>query len=157
MSTKKGAIVVTPQTAQVLQSASPSPSISFRVVKALDISYVMLLYFLLAVAISIPLNKLIGPFDPLKADQQSVVTLLIEIILHIWLCGIIIYTGRNIVEKIPSPFDGLEGVVHTKLKELANGAMFTYFLLFFQTNLRDKLVYLHKRMTTPRNQVQSKK
>jgi len=126
---------------------SQGPTMTFRAVKMLDISLVILEFFLLAVAISVPLDKFIGKFDPKKANKKSVGILLLEVILHIWLLGAIIYMGRNIVEAIPSPFEGVEGLVHSRIKELANGAMFTYFLIFFQTNLRDKLVYLQQRLS----------
>ena len=130
-----------------MSKPTSTATIPFRLVKVLDISYVTTLYFVLACAISIPLDKLFGKFDPKKADKKHLSVLFSEIILHAWLLGAIIYFGRNIVELIPSPFEGMQGLVHSKLKELGNGAIFTYFLIFYQKYLRDKMLYVQSRLS----------
>jgi len=65
-----------------------------------------------------------------------------ECIGHIYLCGIVVYFTRNVVERVPFPLDGVAGFVHGKVKELTNAAVFTFVFMYYQKNLRDKLIYL---------------
>ena len=123
------------------------PTISFRAVKMLDISYLTLIYFFLGFLISMRLNKQFGKFDPEVADKKSTERILAEIGLHVCLLGVIIYIVRNLVEKIPSPFEGVEGLQHKQLKELGNATVFVFFLMFYQKHLQDKMNYVYNRLS----------
>ena len=59
------------------------------------------------------------------------------------LSGIIIYLVTNIVELIPSPFNGVCGFEHLRLKELKNGVVFVFVFLYFQKNFKSKLQLLY--------------
>jgi hypothetical protein len=76
---------------------------------------------------------------------------LLDIIVIIWINGVIIYIVRNVVELIPSPFNGMYGLVHVKIKEIQNATpfvfVFVYVLLYFQYPLRQRINYLYYSIT----------
>jgi hypothetical protein len=125
-------------------------TLKFRVVKSADIAYLTLLYFVFGAAISMPLDRAFGTFDPVKADKKNVMLLMFEIFAHVAMLGVIVYIVRNVVERIPSPFEGVAGLQHKKLKELGNAAIFVFFLFFYQKYLIDKMNYVYKRLTGQR-------
>ena len=119
----------------------------FRVVKIGDIGYITTIYFLLAFFVSTWVDvRLLGPFQRERNARKSTARLLGECILHIYVVGILIYIVRNLVELIPSPFDGIQGFEHRRVKELTNAAVFTFIFLFYQKHLREKLFYLSERI-----------
>lgn len=118
----------------------------FRVVKIADIGYITTLYFFVAFFLSIGIDHTLGTFDPKSADAKSTARLFAECILHVFAVGVITYIVRNIAELVPSPFDGIAGLIHARVKELGNASVFVFIFLFFQQHLRDKLTYLSKRL-----------
>jgi len=122
-------------------------SLAFRTVKVADIAYVTTLYFVLACVISIPLDKAFGTFNAKEEEKKSTARLMAEVLAHAWLLGAIIYLTRNVVELIPSPFEGVQGLIHSKVKELGNASVFIFFLMFYQKYLRDKLAFIQARLT----------
>ena len=68
--------------------------------------------------------------------------LLLEVLTQVIVIGILSYLGRNIVELVPSPFNGISGFKHLETKEIKNGAYLTVFLFMFQYSLQDKLLYI---------------
>jgi hypothetical protein len=56
-----------------------------------------------------------------------------------------IYFGKNIVQYIPSPFDGVYNVSHKNMTELKDMAYMCLFIMLFQYNLYDKLISLRKK------------
>lgn len=126
---------------------TPSQELVFRVVKIGDIGYITTIYFLLAFFISTWVDiRLLGPFQRERAARKSTGRLLGECILHIYLVGVLIYIVRNVVELVPSPFNGIQGFEHRRVKELTNAAVFTFIFLFYQKHLREKLFYLSERI-----------
>jgi len=99
------------------------------------------IYFF-AFALGVSLDRAIGKFDEAEADRKTTGRLAAECIGHIYLCGVVVYLTRNVVERVPFPLDGVAGFVHGKVKELTNAAVFTFVFMYYQKNLRDKLIYL---------------
>jgi len=79
-------------------------------------------------------------------EQKTLVRNIIEMFLMLWLTGIVIYIFRNIMRMIPSPFHGLYGFDHNRVKELESMFIFTYVLLFFQRELKEKMLYIYKKI-----------
>lgn len=117
-----------------------------RGIKILDIGYIASIYFLLAFGIAAAMDRMLGPFDTYAARKKSTPRLLLETMVHIWVSGVIIYLARNVVEKVPFPLDGVYGFEHKRVKELGNGAVFTFIFLFFSYNLRKRLEFLYQRV-----------
>jgi hypothetical protein len=120
--------------------------LQLRGIKLLDIAYIASIYLTLGAVLSITIDRKLGEFDSEEADKKSIPQLYGEILLHFSLIGILIYIIRNIVEWIPFPLNGMYGYDHLKLNELRNAGVFGIIFFLFQNNLKNKLIYLSKRV-----------
>ena len=120
--------------------------LQLRGIKLLDIAYIASIYLTLGAVLSISIDRKLGEFDSEEADKKSTSQLYGEILLHFSLIGILIYIIRNIVEWIPFPLNGMYGYDHLKLNELRNAGIFGIIFFLFQNNLKNKLIYLSKRV-----------
>lgn len=113
----------------------------------MDIGYIAVLYFLIGIICAFTLNNILHIYDIEEHKIKTVPMQLLEIIGILWLNGIIIYIVRNLVELIPSPFNGMYGLIHIKVKELQNASVFVFALLYFQYPLRQRINYLYNSIT----------
>ena len=107
----------------------------FRLIKILDIGYTTFIYFMLAIIIASVMDILYGTYDENVEKQKSVTRKTLDLVGIIWLNGVIIYLIRNIAGLIPSPFNGLYGFQHSRLKELDSAYVFSFVLIYNQSNL----------------------
>lgn len=114
----------------------------FRVVKILDIGYTTFIYFMLAIIIASVMDILYGTYDEKAEKQKSVTRKTLDLVGIIWLNGVIIYIIRNIAGLIPSPFNGLYGFQHSRLKELDSAYVFSFVLIYNQPNLVKRMELL---------------
>jgi hypothetical protein len=121
-------------------------NLPFRLVKILDIGYTTLIYFLLAMFISVLLDKIYGEYDEQEEERKSTLRKTMDLIGMIWINGIIIYFARNIVQLIPSPLNNIHGFKHSRLKELNNAYVFDFVLLYNQNNLIKRMGNVYKSM-----------
>jgi len=134
-------MVTSPKVPDVVPPKTLTEDLARRGIKILDIGYVTVIYFIFAFFLGVSLDRALGPFDREAAERKSFARLLGECIVHIYFIGIIVYFTRNVVERIPFPLNGVAGFVHGKVKELTNAAVFTFVFMYYQKNLRDRLVY----------------
>jgi hypothetical protein len=125
--------------------AFPSNNFLFRITKITDIAFLAVLFFSIAYIFGYYLNVFFTNLYGLDFSKKTNVVLLLEVLSQIVCIAIVIYIGRNIVEAIPSPLDGINGFVHNQLKELKSGAFFTIFIIMFQYSMQDKLALIKKR------------
>ena len=123
-----------------------SSELQTRAVKIVDIAYVAAIYLTLGAVLSIVIDRYLGKFDSDEADDKSTAQLYGEVLLHFASVGILIYIVRNVVEWIPFPLNGMYGYDHMRLTELRNAGLFGVIFFLFQNNLKDKLIYLSKRV-----------
>uniref|UniRef100_A0A6C0IJU7 Uncharacterized protein n=1 Tax=viral metagenome TaxID=1070528 RepID=A0A6C0IJU7_9ZZZZ len=107
----------------------------FRLIKILDIGYVTIIYFLLAIIIAVLLNKIYGEYNEKDEKKKSTFRKSLDVVGMIWINGIIMYIVRNLVPLIPSPFNNIYGFKHARLKELESAYVFDFVLIYTQTNL----------------------
>jgi hypothetical protein len=119
--------------------------ILMRSIKILDIGYVFCFYYTLAVICAIITNKYLEPFDSKKYDKLSTKKITIEILLLMWMYGILCYIARNLIALIPFPLDVYQGYQHKKIREIRSTWAFSAIYLVCATNLRDRVVYVFKR------------
>jgi len=123
-----------------------SDELQTRGIKIIDIAYVAAIYLTLGAVLSITIDRQLGKFDKEEADKKSTAQLYGEVLLHFASIGILMYIVRNVVEWIPFPLNGVFGYDHMRLNELRNAGLFGVIFFLFQNNLREKLVYLSKRV-----------
>ena len=123
-----------------------SDELQTRGIKIIDIAYVAAIYLTLGSVLSITIDRQLGKFDKEEADKKSTAQLYGEVLLHFASIGILMYIVRNVVEWIPFPLNGVFGYDHIRLNELRNAGLFGVIFFLFQNNLREKLVYLSKRV-----------
>lgn len=114
-----------------------------RFIKIFDIGYITLIYFILGILCAKLFDKIYDTFDENTEKKKSIARRTLELIGMMWVSGIIIYIVTNIVELIPSPFNGVCGFEHLRLKELKNGVVFVFVFLYFQKNFKSKLQLLY--------------
>jgi hypothetical protein len=123
-----------------------SDELQTRGVKIIDIAYVAAIYLTLGAVLSITIDRQLGKFNEQEADKKSTAQLYGEVLLHFASIGILMYIVRNVVEWIPFPLNGVFSYDHMRLNELRNAGLFGVIFFLFQNNLREKLVYLSKRV-----------
>lgn len=118
-----------------------------RSVKMLDIGYVTVLFFLCGYYGSGYLERFLENYFGTVRDYEnrSNTRLLLEIIVQICLIGIAAYIGRNAIELIPYPLNGVKGYNHLKLKELTGPGLITFFFVIFSYNLQQKIMIIRNR------------
>jgi hypothetical protein len=121
--------------------------LSIRGIKLLDIGFITVLYFLIALLVSILIDKTVIKPDLAIYEKKSTSLLLVEVICQVWLFGIFAYFAHNLVEKIPFPLQGVMGFNHLRVKELASTNIFFVVLLTSQTEFGNKVKYLYKRLS----------
>jgi len=127
------------------ESSSNKNQFLFRIIKMADIAYITVLYFILGYFVGYNIDKLFEFIYGNDFSSHSTPVLIIQVLSQIMVIGIISYLGRNLVQLIPSPLNGINGFVHTRVRELMDGAFLTVFLLMFQYSMTDKLDYIKKK------------
>lgn len=120
--------------------------LNFRTVKIFDIGYITILYFIIGLIVSRLFDKVLGEFNQKKDDEKHIAQVTVELLGMIWMVGATTYIVRNLVELIPSPFDGLAGLVHKRVKEIASAGVFTLIVMGYAYHFRAKLDYFNRRL-----------
>ena len=126
--------------------SDPPFSATFLAVKLADIGLVTVYYFVFGILFAKAFDSVYGKFRKDEYDKKNKFVIFLEIILHLFLMGIVAYALRNIVAAIPFPLEGVAGFQHTRLKELQGGAVLSIVLVFFQKNLMNKIKYFLRRV-----------
>jgi hypothetical protein len=126
----------------------PGYSSEFVIAKVLDLGLVAFYYFMFALVFSVLLNLLTRVYEKVtQADQQkSTLRLGFEIVANIFFVGVAFWIIRNVVERIPSPVDGLGGYQHSRLSQATTATIATLTLILFQTALTDKIREFNSRV-----------
>jgi hypothetical protein len=120
--------------------------IIIRSIKILDIGYITALYLILGIILAKVCDLYINIYNEEEDNKKSTWVILLELILYSWFLGVVIYVVRNIVPLIPFPLDGKYGFDHLKVKEVTSAATFSVAFIFYQTNYRNKINNLLKRV-----------
>jgi hypothetical protein len=119
-----------------------------RSIKILDIGYITAIYFILGVILAVIFDRSVGNFNLKEEEKKPLWQSILEIIIYLWVLGIVIYIVRNVVPWIPFPLDNMYGFDHLKVKEVTSAAIFSFAFLYFQKNYQDKIKYIMKQVTT---------
>jgi len=124
-----------------------SKEIIIRIIKLLDIGYITTIYVILAIILAKLCDKYFGVFDEVSEEKKQLRQSIIELILHVWLIGIIIYIVRNFVPLIPFPLNGIYGFNHLKVKELTTATVFSIVFMYFYKYYQSKIKYILSKIT----------
>lgn len=113
----------------------------FYLFKSLNVVYIVILQFLFAIIINIALDKSILYYD-IPSDYTDRLHILIEfvkLIIVLGCLGIASYVGRLLIRRIPSPFDGMYGLKHLRMKELLEAGSLTAFIFLTSDSIDDRV------------------
>jgi len=115
--------------------------LSFRVVKVFDIGYITILTFAFGILVSRFFDFVFSKYEEAvnKNGKPNIIQLLLELSVMMWLVGVSTYLARNVIEIIPSPFEGVAGLVHKNVKELGGAGVFTFIVLSFTNTIGNKI------------------
>ncbi len=118
----------------------------FLAVKLLDIGLVTTYFFVFGIVIAKLFDLFYGKFNKEDYDKKSQILVFLEIVLHLFLIGVVAYALRNLVGFIPFPLEGVAGFRHERLKELEGGHVLALVMVLFQKNLLKKISYFADRV-----------
>jgi hypothetical protein len=119
-----------------------------RSVKLLDLGYIGTGHFLVGFSLARALDNSFGAFNADAEKEKSTTIVIVEVILLLWMNAIILYIVKNLMELVPSPFNGLGGFEHGRVKELKSAPLLAFALLYYQSGLQDKLKALYNRFAS---------
>jgi Na+-driven multidrug efflux pump len=102
-------------------------------VKIADIVYIAIITLIVGYGLALFSNNLFGKFDKEEAKKelhQSKYMLIIRLITVVSYSFIILYIARNVLEIIPSPFNGICKFDHARMKEHSTIITLIFFLFF---------------------------
>ena len=119
-------------------------------IKIIAIVYIILLFSITCVLISIVSDKYIlntfNDNDIEKTKKKSTLQLFSEITLIFIYCNILAYFIRNILHKVPFPLDGVYNFDYYKVKEITSGSLVFGFILLYSNILYRKIQIFRTRL-----------
>jgi hypothetical protein len=119
----------------------------FIIIKIFDIGYITALYLILGIILAKVFDNYFGKFNEEEENKKPIWRIILEIILYSWVIGVTIYIVRNVVSMIPSPFHGIQGFDHLRLKELTTAATFSITFMYYQDYYQKKIKSLYSRLS----------
>lgn len=122
-----------------------------RLIKILNMGYTNVIYIIPAIFVATLLDKNVYNnihIGEIKKDEdKTIIALLIELIIIITINGIVAYVLRNILQKMPFPFEGSYGFDHMKIMEVKNGVVITLILMYFAPIIVKKINILQQKIS----------
>ena len=109
-----------------------------HVIRLLGVGWVSVLSFVFAFFVSKFLDTFTSKLDKTKSKWYT----FLEVSVQFALVGIIVYLSRGFIKKIPFPFDGTAGYIHSQISELRSLPLMVFIFMFFQTKTQDKMRYI---------------
>jgi hypothetical protein len=141
----KGFIDTTPPPGPPKKKMPLKQDILIRSNKMIDIGFITTIYFIFGAIVANVITNFQTKFNSDEEDKKTLIRSSLDLIVLIWINGVLIYFARNLVEMIPYPFDNYFGFEHKRVKELSGATAFTFVLLYYQPNLNNIMKYLSAR------------
>ena len=112
-------------------------------IKIVSILYVTVLYAVIGLTITYLLDKYVFKSDNIlidsaSMDKMNLIYIVISTAIIIGLIGVVGYIGRNLIQMIPFPFEGIHGFEYLRVKEVASGGVLLVFLIAFSQTVIKK-------------------
>ena len=118
------------------------------IIKIIAILYVSILFGFFGITLSYYTDKyILNNIFPYN-DSDSDFYLVFQISLIVGILGILSYLGRNLIQMIPFPLEGLHGFEYLRVKEVANGTILAIFIFGFSLVLYNKANQLKKKVSS---------
>jgi hypothetical protein len=123
----------------------------FIFAKVTDIGLVAFYYLSFTIAASIVLQLVTRVYDKYTAPKEgekakSTIRLFFEIVANIFFVAVALWVARNVIERVPFPFEGLGGYQHARLSHETMAQIGTLALILFQTALMEKIKVFNDRL-----------
>jgi hypothetical protein len=109
-----------------------------HIVRLLGVAWVAVLCFWISFIVS----RILDNFTPKLDESKSRVRLVLEVTLQFAIIGMIAFMSRGLIKKVPFPFDGASGYIHSQLNEVRTVPLFVFIFMFFQGRTQEKMRYL---------------
>jgi membrane protease YdiL (CAAX protease family) len=118
----------------------------FQIVKMADIGFITILYATIALFLAKVFDIFDQPLERKAEEKKQTLQIFLEFLLIMFFVGVIAYLAQQLVNCIPSPFEGQYGLEHHRIKALGNVGIFIFIFLYFQDHLKQKMQYLFDRL-----------
>jgi hypothetical protein len=122
-----------------------------RLIKMLNMGYANVIFIIPTIFVATMLDKKVYSkihFSKLEKDEEKeIIPLLGEILIILTINGIVAYILRNILQKLPFPFEGVYGFDHMKIMEVRSGAAILVVLMYFATTIVNKIKTLQQKIS----------
>ena len=124
----------------------------FSFIKILAIGFITVLYSFGGIFLTFMSDKyLLNEFnDKTDEDSEKKTTSkhLGETTAILAYYGIVAYIGRNLIQQIPFPLDGLFGFKYLNVKEVASGGILLWIIMNYSSILTNKIKIIRKRFSS---------
>ena len=117
-------------------------SIHFRLTKIADIVFITILYFAAGFLTAKIYDTYVVP-EVNPKEKESTLEKVLHVLWYVSLTAVAIYLWRNIIEHIPSPFEGVAGLKHHKVHELIEAPILIFAIFFYQRHLDERMKELY--------------
>jgi hypothetical protein len=122
-----------------------SDPVLFHIVKGAAIGYTNVVFFVAGLGLAIVLERILPDFDVHIYERRSTQRIIVEVLLHVFLIGVLVYVVRRMVSFLPSPFENMVGFRQERLEERSGGVfLVTAMTLLVGGGWYDKVQYLVK-------------
>jgi hypothetical protein len=128
-------------------------------IKIFAIFYVSVLYTIFGIYITTLLDEY-GINDLLINNDDkndSIFRLIFETSVVVGVIAVFAFIGRNLIQIIPFPFDGLFGFKYDNVKEVAAGSILLVFMFTFSASLFNKIEILRNKLNLVKKNKQFEK
>ena len=109
----------------------------FRIVKIADIAYITALYFAAGFLTAKAFDKFLVPEK--RTEKETTLAKIVRVFWYVSLTAVAIYIWRNVIQQIPSPFEGLAGLKHHRVHELLEAPILIFAIFYYQRHLDDRM------------------
>lgn len=125
-----------------------NPNITF--IKIVAIAFVTVIYSFGGLLLTIGSDRyLINQFydkTDEESDKKSTGRHLTETTVILALLGVLAYIGRNVLQQIPFPLDGVYDFKYMNVKEVTSGSLILWILINYSPVLNNKINIIRKRL-----------
>lgn len=112
-------------------------SLYFRLTKIADIVFITILYFAAGFLTAKAFDEYLVPEK--RTENEATFAKVLRVLWYVSLTAVAIYVWRNIIEHIPSPFEGVAGLKHHKVHELIEAPILIFAIFYYQRHLDDRM------------------